>query len=246
MVKHFISFLLVFCFLTTACSNDDSALWTTYRGYFTESEGGMIYDFFQEPDTTVLVLNASDVPCDYTETVEEVSCGDTPVYMGKTYTLSLSDTRAQLSIGSAAHKYNYVADKRTRTWSYHPGEYSINLTGYEKCKKMANVFKAVVYRNHLTFKKQIRFYRKNGDKEELAFVANGDFSYVEYGPKRMHKVDIPASIEAYDLAVSKEDEYNWILTGEETAYRFHVQERLLIQTKPVYKKHRKIVFYKLM
>ena len=78
MNKPFIPILFIASLFVSACSDDESSPWETYKGYFTESEGGMMYDFFQEPDTTVLVLNASNVPCDSTETIEEVPCGDSP------------------------------------------------------------------------------------------------------------------------------------------------------------------------
>ena len=220
--------------ITIGCT-DDTAPSETYRGYFTETEGGMRYDFYQEPDTTVLILNNSKVPCDSTETIEEVPCGDTPIYMGKTYILTLSDTHATLTIGIASQKYDYVSDKRTRQWHYHPGEYDIDLTGYEKYKRMTNVHKAVISTNPMTFKTNISFLRKDGEKEELAFVSNANFTYVEYGPKRMHKVDLPASVEEQNLIVSKDSEYFWTLKGDDVEYQFHIQERQLIQTKPVYK-----------
>ena len=43
--------------------------------------------------------------------------------------------------------------------------------------------------------------------------------------------------------VSKKDEYNWILSREDIEFRFHIQERELIQTKPTYKKYRQPFIY---
>lgn len=234
MKKIGILFISTMALLTASCS-DEVAPSETYKGFFTDTEGGMRYDYYQEPDTVVLVLNASNVPCDSTETVEEVPCGDTPIYLRKTYILTLSDKSAVLTIGTGAEKYDYMADKKVRKWSYHPGEYPLNTAGYESYKMLMGVYKAVVVEDHLNFTKKIAFMRKVGDKDEVAFVSNGNFTHIEYGPKRMQQVEFPASVMENRLSVSKEDEYNWILTGEDVAYRFNIQELELTQTIPTYK-----------
>ena len=229
-----IIFLSMMAFMAVSCSDDVTSS-ETYKGYFVDSEGGMIYDFYQEPDTVLLALNASNVPCDSTVTVEEVPCGDTPIYFGNTYILTLSDNTAVMTIGTSAEKYDYVADKTVRTWNYRPGEYNLNLKGYEDFNMLDGVYKVIVMENHMNFTTKMAFMRKVGDKDELALVKEGPFTHTEYGPKRMQQIDLPASITEYHLIVSKIDEYNWILIGEDVEYRFHIQEHDLIQTKPYYK-----------
>ncbi|WP_289192479.1 hypothetical protein, partial [Xylanibacter rodentium] len=234
MKKLSIIFLSMMALLVASCSDDVSPS-ETYKGYFVDSEGGMRYDYYQEPDTVLLVLKASNVPCDSTKTVEEVPCGDTPVYLGNTYILSLSDKTAVLTIGTSAEKYDYVADKTVRRWDFHEGEYNLNKAGYEEYKMLSGVYKAIVVKDHVNFTTKIAFMRKVEDKDELAFVKNGPFMHTEYGPKRMQHIELPASVKECHLSVSKTDEYNWTLTGEDVEYRFHIQELDLIQTKQSYK-----------
>lgn len=234
MKKFGILFLTTMALLAESCSDDVSPS-ETYQGFFVDSEGGMWYGYYQEPDTVLLVLNASNVPCDSTKTVEEVPCGDTPIYFGNTYILTLTDKTAVLTIGTTAEKYDYVADKTVREWNYYEGEYDLNKTGYEEFKKLSGVHKAIVVKDHLNFTTKITFMRKVGDKDEVAFVKFGPFTYTEYGPRRMQYIKLPSSIKEHHLSVSKNDEYNWCLTGEEVEYRFHVIEGDLIQTKPLYK-----------
>ena len=234
MKKLNIIFLLTMTFLTVSCSDDVSPS-ETYKGFFVGSEGGMQYDYYQEPDTLLLVLNASNVPCDSIKTVEEVPCGDTPTYLSNTYILTLSDKIAVLTIGTGAEKYDYVADKTVRRWDYHEGEYNLDKTGYEEYRMLTGVYKVVIVKDHVNFTTKMAFIRKIGDKDEVAFVKNGSFTHTEYGPKRMQHIELPPSVNEYSLTVSKEDEYNWILTGEGVEYRFHIQECDLTQTKPSYK-----------
>ena len=234
MKKLSIIFLSLMVLLAVSCSDDVSPS-DTFKGYFVDSEGGMGYNYYQEPDTVLLVLNSSKVPCDSIVTVEEVPCGDSPVYLGKTYILSISDQTAVLTIGTSAYKYDYVADKTVREWDYHSGEYELNLTGYEDYKMLEGVYKVVVVKDHMHFTTKLAFFRKVGDKDELAFVKNGTFTYTKFGPKRMQHIELPASVKEYNLSVSKTDEYNWTLIGEDVEYMFHIQERNLIQTKPTYK-----------
>lgn len=234
MKKLSIIFISMMALLSVSCSDDVSPS-DTFKGFFVDSEGGMKYDYFQEPDTVLLVLNSSKVPCDSIITVEEVPCGDTPIYLGNTYILTLSEKNAKLTIGTSAEKYDYVADKTVRRWNYRPGEYKLNLTGYEDYKMLEGVYKVVVVKDHVNFTKKMAFIRKVGDKDELAFVKNGPFTHTEYGPKRMQHTEFPASVKEYNLSVSKTDEYNWTLTGEDVEYLFHTQEWDLVQTKPSYK-----------
>lgn len=234
MKKFSLILLSTMAFWAVSCS-DDVGSSESFKGYFVDSEGGMRYDYYQEPDTVLLVLNASKVPCDSTVTVEEVPCGDTPIYFGSTYVLTLSDKTAVLTIGTGAEKYDYVADKTVRRWDYHAGEYNLNNTGYEEYKMLSGVYKAIVVKDHVNFTTKIAFMRKVGDRDEVAFVKYGPFSHTEYGPKRMQQIELPSSIKEYHLTVSKNDEYNWTLTGEDVEYLFHIQEWDLIQTKPSYK-----------
>lgn len=183
----------------------------------------------------ILVLNASNIPCDYTVATEEVPCGDTPTYLRNTYILTISDDNAVLTIGTGAHKYEHLADKTTRAWHYYPGEYILNKTGYEEYQKLTDVYKAIVVKDNINFTTKIAFMRKVEDKDEVAFVRYGPFKYTEYGPKHTQEIEIPASIKEYQLRVSKEDEYNLKLTGDNVEYKFHIQERNLIQTMPFYK-----------
>ncbi len=220
--------------MTVSCS-DDITPSETYKGFFVDSEGGLIYDFYQEPDTVILVLNASNIPCEYTETTEEVPCGDTPIYLRNTYILTISDKTAVLTIGTGAQKFDYFADKTMREWNYYPGEYNLNKTGYEEYLKLSDVYKAIVVKDNIKFTTKIAFMRKVGDTDEIAFVRYGPFTYTEYGPKRTQWVELPASIKEYHLRISKEDEYNLKLTGDNVEYKFNIQERNLIQTKPSYK-----------
>lgn len=234
MKKLNILFLTAITLLAVSC-NDNIEPSETFKGYFVDSEGGMWHGYYQEPDTVLLVLNASNVPCDSTKTVDEVPCGDTPTYLGNTYILTLSDRTAVLTIGTTAEKYDYVADKTVRTWDYYPGEYNLDKTGYEECQRLKDVYKAIVVKDNLKFTTKIAFMRKVGDKDEVAFVKYGPFTHTEYGPRRMQHIELPASIKEHHLIVSKNDEYNWILSGEDVEYRFHIQDLDLIQTKPTYK-----------
>ncbi len=234
MNKLIILVLFAMTLMAVSCSDEVNPA-QTYKGFFVESEGGLISDFFQEPDTLILVLNASNVPCEYAETIEEVPCGDSPTYLRNTYILTISDNSAVLTIGTGAQKFGYYADKTVRSWNYYPGEYILNKTGYEEYHRLLEVYKAIVMKDNINFTTKIAFVRKVGDKDEIAFVKYGPFTYTEYGPKRSQEIEIPASIKEYHLSVSKEDEYNLKLTGEEIEYKFHIQERCLIQTKPYYK-----------
>lgn len=234
MKKLSFIFLSIMALLAVSCS-DDISLSDTFKGYFVDSEGGMRYDYYQEPDTVLLVLNSSKIPCDSIVTVEEVPCGDTPIYLGNTYILTLSEKNAKLTIGTSAEKYDYVADKTVRKWDYHSGEYKLNLTGYEDYKMLEGVYKVVVVKDHVNFTTKLAFIRKVGVKDELAFVKNGPFTHTEYGPKRTQHTEFPTSVKEYNLNVLKTDEYNWTLTGENVEYMFHIQEWDLIQTKPSYK-----------
>lgn len=220
--------------LAVSCS-DDVSLSESYEGYFNEAEGGINYMYYQEPDTMVLILNASKVPCDSTEVVEEVPFGESPLFIGKSYVLNLSENNATLTIEKSASKCDYVADKRVRKWHYHEGEYILNTTGYENFQICKDVYKAIVVHDHAKFKSYIGFFRKNGDKDELAFISDATFTHTEFGNKREQSIEIPASVEDQHLIVSHEDEYNLILSGENVEYRFHIQEHELIQTKPNYK-----------
>lgn len=235
MKKLIIPLLSTMAFLMMSCSNDVTPSYT-YEGFFNETDGGgMNYMYGEKPDTVMLILNASKVSCDSTETVEEVPYGESPLYIGKSYVLNLSENHATLNIEKSASKYDYVADKRVRQWHYRVGEYTINTTGYEDFQSCKDVYKAIVVHDHMKFKSYIGFFRKNGDKDELAFRSDATFTHTEYGPKRAKTVEMPASVEEQYLTVSKEDEYNWILTGEDVAYRFHIQNLELIQTSPSYK-----------
>lgn len=234
MNKLSIIFLFTMTLLAVSCS-DEVSISETYKGFFVDSEGGLTSDFFQEPDTVLLVLNASNIPCEYTEISEEVPCGDTPTYLRNTYILTISDKTAVLAIGTGAQKYDYFADKTMRKWNYYPGEYNLNKTGYEEYQRLSDVNKAIVVKDNMKFTTKIAFMRKVGDKDEVAFVRYGPFTYTEYGPKRRQEIELPASIKEYHLSVSKEDEYNLKLTGDDVEYKFHIQERYLIQIKPSYK-----------
>lgn len=217
-----------------SCSNDVMSSYT-YEGFFNETEGGIDYMYGEKPDTVLLILNASKVPCDSTETVEEVPYGESPLFIGKSYVLNLSGNHATLTIEKSASKYDYVADKRVRQWHYHVGEYILNTTGYEDYQSCKDVYKAIVVHDHMEFKSYIGFFRKNGDKDELAFRSYATFTHTEYGPKRVKTIEFPASVEEQQLIVSKDDEYNWILTGKDVTYLFKFQEQELIQTAPSYK-----------
>lgn len=221
-------------FLMMSCS-DDITPSDTYQGYFNESVGGMSYDLYQEPDTTVLILNASKVACDSTETIEEVPYGDSPLFISKSYSLELSKVQATLTIKTSPQKYDYVTDKRTRKWYYKPGKYELNTNGYEQFKMFDGVNKAVVWKDHVNFKTKIAFIRNIDDKDELAFVSDGVFTHTEYGIVRMKQIEIPASVEEHKMRVSKENELYLYLSDEEVEYRFHTQEWELTQTKPFYK-----------
>ena len=234
MKKLSILFLTAMTLLAVSCNNNIEPS-ETFKGYFVDSEGGLWYGYYQEPDTVLLVLNASNVPCDSTKVVEEVPCGDTPTYLGNTYILTLSDRTAVLTIGTTAEKYDYVADKTVRTWNYHEGEYYLDKTGYEEFDRLKGVYKAIIEKDNLNSSTKMTFLRKVEDKDEIAFVKFGPFTYTEYGSRRMQHIELPASIKKHHLIVSKNDEYNWILSGEDIEYRFHIQEGDLIQTKPTYK-----------
>lgn len=234
MKKLLIPLLSTMAFLMMSCSNDITPSYT-YEGYFNEVEGSINYMYYQEPDTTVLILNASKVPCDSTETIEEVPFGESPLFVGKSYVLNLSGNHATLTIEKSASKSDYVADKRVRRWHYREGEYILNTTGYENYQMCKDVYKAIVVHDHMKFKSYIGFFRKNGDKDELAFRSDATFTHTEFGPKREKTIEIQASVEEQHLIVSKEDEYNWILSGEGVAYMFRIQEHDLIQIKPSYK-----------
>ena len=234
MKKLSILFLTAMTLLAVSCNNNIEPS-ETFKGYFVDSEGGMWHGYYQEPDTVLLVLNASNVPCDSTKIVEEVPCGDTPTYLGNTYILTLSDRTAVLTIGTTAEKYDYVADKTVRTWSYHEGEYYLDKTGYEEFDRLKGVYKTIIEKDNLNSSTKMTFLRKVEDKDEIAFVKFGPFTYTEYGSRRMQQIELPASIKKHHLIVSKNDEYNWILSGEDIEYRFHIQEGDLIQTKPTYK-----------
>ncbi len=220
--------------MEVSCSDEVSPS-QTYSGFFVDSEGGLMTDFYQVPDTTILVLNASNVPCEYTETTEEVSCGDSPTYLRNSYLLIIYDKNAVLTIGTGSHKFEYYADKTTRAWNYYPGEYILNKTGFEKYQKLKDVYKAIVVKDNINFTTKIAFMRKVDDKDEIAFVKYGPFTHTEYGPKRSQGIELPASIKEYKLSMSREDEYNLKLTEEEVEYKFNTQDRNLKQLKPSYK-----------
>ncbi len=234
MKNLIVPLLSTMAFLMMSCSDDVTTSYA-YEGYFNEAEGGINYMYYQEPDTTVLILNASNVPCDSTETIEEVPFGESPLFTGKSYVLNLSDNHATLTIEKSASKSDYTADKRVRKWHYHVGEYILNTTGYENYEMCKGVYKAIVAHDHMKFKSFIGFFRKNGDKDELAFVSDATFTHTEFGRIREKPLEIPASVEEQQLIVSKDDEYNWILTGKDITYLFKFQEQELIQTAPSYK-----------
>ncbi len=234
MKNLIIPLLSTMAFLMMSCSNDVVPSYT-FEGYFNESEGGMNYGYYQEPDTTVLILNASNVSCDFTETVEEVPFGESPLFIGRRYILNFSGNHATLTIGTSSSKSDYVADKRVSKWHYLEGEYILDTTGFENYEMCKGVYKAIVAHDHMKFKSFIEFFRKNGDKDELAFVSDATFTHTEFGPKREKTIEFPASVEEQQLIVSKDDEYNWILTGKDITYLFKFQEQELIQTAPSYK-----------
>lgn len=239
MKKLTVPLLVTMALVSVSCSDDVESK-GPYEGSATHLVEVISPDFYQAPDTTVLILNASKVSCDSAETVEKVPCSSTPVERHSSYQLSFSDGTTNLLIATRLGQYDYTVDKKVRTWGYHPGEYMLNTAGYEKCAKFANVYKAIIKKDNLAFNNQIYFIRKNGDKDEVAFVTDAGFTHIEiYNIKETGNINLGVSndeFKVYGCTVTtrKEGKHHWIIPCGEEEYRFNGKTYDFEQTKPEY------------
>ena len=239
MKKLTVPLLVTMALVSMSCSDDVESK-GPYEGSATHLVEVISPDFYQAPDTTVLILNASKVSCDSAETVEKVPCSSTPIERYSAYQLSFSDGTTNLLIATRLGQYDYTADKKVRTWVYHHGEYMLNTAGYEKCAKFANVYKAIIKKDNLAFNNQIYFIRKNGDKDEVAFVTDAGFTHIEiYNIKETGNINLGVSndeFKVYGCTVTtrKEGKHHWIIPCGEEEYRFNGKTYDFEQTKPEY------------
>ena len=239
-MKKLTKLLLVSMALVSVSCTDDVESKGPFEGSSEEVVDVFKPDFYQAPDTTVLILNASKVPCDSAETVVKIPCSNTPVKRHSAYQLSFSDGNTSLFITTRLGLYDYTADKTVRTWEYHPGEYLLNTTGYEDCAKFADVYKAIVKNDNLDFNNQIYFIRKNGDKDEVAFVTDAGFSHIKIsnlkkaGDGIIHPVPPEAELKAYECKVTtqKGDKHQWIIPINEEEYRFNTKHTTSSEPNP--------------